>query len=1765
MLDLLHYRVLSLLSENSKTSVYRALRQSDQSPVILKTLTANYPSISEVAKLKHEYDITRNLDVPGISIPYALEEPQSKPMLVLEDFGGQDLTHWLRANILPIERIVWIAQQLAETLGQLHQKRIIHKDIKPQNIIFNPDTNQLKLGDFSIASRLSKENPTISSPNLIEGTLAYMSPEQTGRMNRVVDYRTDFYSLGITLYELLTGQLPFQSNDLMELVHCHIAKVPPPPHAFNPEVPKALSAIVLKLLAKTAEARYQSAYGIKADFETCLRQWQTKRTVTTFTLAQQDQRGTFSIPQKLYGRETEVQKLLAAFDRVAQGTTEMMLVSGYSGIGKSALVNEVHKPITRQRGYFISGKFDQFQRHIPYASLIQAFRELVRQLLTETEAQIATWRAKLTTALGNNGQVIVDVIPEVELILGPQPEVSELPPSEAQNRFNLVFRTFIHVFTEKEHPLVMFLDDLQWADAASLQLIQLLVTDPDSQYLLMLGAYRDNEVSSTHALIQTLSAIQTTGATLHTLPLRPLDLDHISALVSDTLHTTTTVVSPLAQLLHQKTQGNPFFLTQLFKYLYIEDVIQFNLKTGQWQWVLDNAFTIEITENVVDLMVREIQKLDDSTQTVLQLAACVGNQFDLDILAIVNEKSASATAAELWNALQSGLIVPLNDAYKIPQVVEDCATLKIPYKFLHDRVQQAAYSLIPNGEKQQVHLKVGRLLWKNTPSDEIDERIFDIVNPLNIGSSLMTDPTECLQLAQLNLQAGCKAKAANAYDSAAEYLEMGRILLPNNIWDVGYDLALRLYTEAVEVEYLLTRFETAQTLSEIVSTQAQTLLDKVKIYVLKIEFFIAQNQMLEAIDTALPVLELLGYPLIMDPNLLKLVRPLPQLDELATYPEMQDPEKLAVIQILAIISGPAYQARPEILSFINYRCKNLCLEYGHSPLAAYAYGLVIFPLDVALTYQCGQIALHILEQYPSDALKCKVNMLFNSFIGHWKEPHYLTINALEKTVQMGIETGDVVYAAYCAMFSCGYMMLTGMSLEEVGPAQQRYVDLLVKLKQDHGLYPAKTWRQLTQNLCGEAPDVLQLRGDYLNQQEVEHLESVQNQMLLFFVYCAEMILAYVMKDGEAVQDKLRAAAQYKVAVFASMLSGGFVFYETLVLLATYVDLPSEEKTTGWEKIQANTAQLAEWANHAPHNYQSKHELVLAEQARIQNRPLEAMEYYDRAIATAQVNRFSVEVGIAAERAAEFYQGLGREKIAQQYLLNAIYGYERWGAKAKVAALQKNSPILSRKGQQQVSSTFSVGTTLTQHTQSITGSLGKDFDLNTVIKAAQVLSGEIVFSKLISQLMSLALENAGAQLGYLLLIEQNQLTIAAVGQLDQTTDVESDAATDIDVEIHQPIPSDTPFPLSLIQYVQRTREPMVLHNAAENGLFVDDPYIVTHQTQSAICMPLLQQGQLVGMLYLENNLITGAFTDEHLQILGILATQAAISLENARFYQTLETKVAERTTQLAAANEEITQLNEQLKTENLRMGAELDIARRVQQMILPKAAELEALAPLAIVGYMNPADEVGGDYYDVLVDDGVITIGIGDVTGHGLESGLVMLMTQTIIRTLQELREADPVSFLNTVNSTLYKNLQRMDVDRNLSLAILNYVDGHLSISGQHEKVLLFRANGDLEQIDTIDLGITIGLIENIADFVSQTSFSLQPGDGVILYTDGIPEARNRLDEFYGLERLCGIVRQNWDNPVQLIQERIIADLYNFIGNQKILDDITLLVIKRQGL
>ncbi len=874
-----NYHIIKKIYESANSLVYRAILKANNQAIILKILQENYPTPSELTRYKQEYEITRSLNVDSIVKAYDLQRYENSLVIFLEDFGGQSLKLLLSQSQLSLEEFLTIAIKTTESLAAIHKANIIHKDINPSNIVYNPQTGQLKIIDFGISTRLSQEFLTVCPPNQLEGTLAYIAPEQTGRMNRGIDYRSDFYSLGVTFYELLTNKLPFETTDPMELVHCHIAQQPLPVYELIPDLPLAVSDIIEKLLAKTPEDRYQSAWGIKADLENCLNQLKTIGQISQFPLASQDITEKFHISQKLYGRESEVNQLLTAFEEVSQGTTGMILISGYSGIGKSALVNEIHKPITQQRGQFISGKFDQLKRDIPYAAISQAFQELIRKLLSEPEITLQTWKKKILEALGNNGQIIIDVIPEVEKIIGKQPPVEQLGRTESQNRFNLFFQRFLDIFCQKEHPLVIFLDDLQWADLPSLNLIEQLMSDPDNQYFLMIGAYRDNEVSPTHLLMHTLEKINQAKVSVNQITLYPLKINQINQLIADTLSCSTEFSKPLTELVAKKTGGNPFFLTQLLYSLYQDNLLVFNPyqsfnpednQQGYWQWDIEKIESVSITDNVVELMVSKIEKLDETTQQVLKLASCIGSHFNLEILSIVNNKSQIVTARELQSALDEGLIIPLDNNYKVPLLwnPEELSNNSsdtsfqyftyIPYKFLHDRVQQAAYSLIREEEKKQVHLQIGRLLLKNIQEDELQNNIFDIVNHLNEGSALITEQLEKDELAKLNLQAGKKAKASTAYETALNYLETGSKLLAENSWECQYQFTLEFQVLTLEVLYLNTKWKQIEELSATILKKVNNILDQVKVYELVILSYYGQFKPKKSIDNALKILEKLG-------------------------------------------------------------------------------------------------------------------------------------------------------------------------------------------------------------------------------------------------------------------------------------------------------------------------------------------------------------------------------------------------------------------------------------------------------------------------------------------------------------------------------------------------------------------------------------------------------------------------------------------------------------------------------------------------------------------------------------------------------------------------------------------------------------------------------------------------------------------------------------------------------------------------------------------
>jgi PAS domain S-box-containing protein len=1485
------YQIIEKLYESTNSLVYRGHRVGDSQTVILKTLKQAYPPPEKIAWFKREYTITKNLQLRGVVNAYNLENEQNCWLIVMEDFGAESLERLMqKGRQFTLAEFLTITRQIVEILIQVHQCLIIHKDINPSNIVLNPTTGQIKLIDFGISTVLSREKTTLGNPNQLEGTLAYISPEQTGRMNRDIDYRTDFYSLGVTFYELLTNRLPFETTEEMELVHSHIAKQPNFPHALVPEIPHILSEIVMKLMAKNAEDRYQSAYGLKMDLEECHRQWEQTRCLNPFLLGQQDISDRFQISQRLYGRQQEIEQLLAGFERVSQGGKEMMLVRGYSGIGKSVLVREVYRPITRQQGYFISGKFDQFQRDIPYSSLVQAFRFLIEQLLTENEVQISAWRQKLLAALGNNGQIIIDIIPEVELIIGSQSTVAELASMEAQNRFNLVFKNFIQVFAQPEHPLVLFLDDLQWADEASLKLIQLLMTPTESYYLYIIGAYRNNEVTQAHPLMLTLDEISKTEDLVSYITLQPLKLIEVNQLISMTLNVAVETARPLAELVLTKTNGNPFFINEFLKALYSEELLTFDYQLNHWQWDLREIQAQAITDNVVELMAIKVQKLGVATQQVLKLAASIGNQFDLQTLATVYKQSPKKTATDLLPALFNGLVLPLSDAYKLTESdVQGLAeTVTVEYKFSHDRIHQAVYSLIPEADKQAVHLHIGQLLLHGISLEKEDSKIFEIVNQLNLGRQLINRQEERDELARLNLIVGKKAKKSAAYQPAFNYFQVGLSLLGEDYWQRQYDLTLKLYIEAAETKFLIGDLEQMERLIEVVLQKANTLLDKAKVYTLKIQANASQNKLVEAVKIALSILEMMGVVFPKLPSQLDVEKSLEEvksalgkrgikdIEDLVDLPEMTDPEKLAVMDFMFQMIHCCYVTSPPLFTMVVSKMVSLSVKYGNTILSAKAYALYGIVLcgvveDLDGGYKVGQLTLKLLKKFDAKELKPSTFFIVNCFVRHWKEHIRETLTPFLEGYRIGLETGDLHFAAWGIHSCCYFGYYMGKELGELEREMEKASAAISQIQQKHILERHKTYWQAVLNLRGKSEDNCRLIGEHYNEETMRQVYlEINDRNALCEMYLQKLILCYLFQKYPQAIENSTEAEEYVGNAVGTINFAIFHFYDSLARLAMLTDTLNIQQQYILEKVTANQTKMKHWSHHAPMNYLHKYYLVEAELARVLGQHKDAREYYDQAISLATINEYINEEALANELAARFYLGRDQKQVARHYLVDAYYAYQRWGALAKLKDMETRYPQFLASALSKNKATFpSVSKT--------TGGSSEALDLATVLKASQTISSDILLDKLVENLVKIMIENAGAQTGFFILVKEGQLLIKTQGTVEQDKVIVSESVM---------VSTSQHLPLSLINYVERTRENVVLNDATCEGIFTTDPYIIQNQSKSILCTPIIHQGQVIGLLYLENNLSTGAFTPDRLEVLKLLSYQAGISLQNAQLYVAL---------------------------------------------------------------------------------------------------------------------------------------------------------------------------------------------------------------------------------------------------------------------------------------
>jgi len=1426
--------------------------------IVLAVLpAAEHPTPQSLGRLAQEYGLKDELDGAWAAKPLELVRDRTRNILVLEDPGGEPLT-WLIGAPMEMASFLRLAIQIAAALGKVHQRGLVHKDVKPANILVNCSDGEVRLTGFGFASRRPRERQSPAPPEQIAGTLAYMAPEQTGRMNRSIDSRSDLYSLGVTLYQMLTGSLPFTASDPMEWVHCHIARKPVPPGERLENVPAVVSQVIMKLLAKTAEERYQTEAGVERDLRRCLAEWEVQRRIGDFPLGQHDTPDRLLIPEKLYGRAREVEILLASFDRIVNsGAPELVLVSGYSGIGKSSVVNELHKVLVPSRGLFASGKFDQYKRDIPYATLAQALQSLVRPLLGKSDAELNGWRDALLEALGSSAQLIVDLIPELKLIIGEQRPVPELPPQHAQSRFQRVFRRFIGVFARPEHPLALFLDDLQWLDAATLDLLEDLLTRSDLKYLMLIGAYRDNEVDAAHPLTRKLDAIRTAGGTVAEITLAALGGEHLGQLFADALRCEPARAAPLAQLVLEKTGGNPFFAIQFMFSLAEEGMLAFDHDAAGWSWDLDRIHAKRYTDNVVDLMLGRLTRLPATTQTALQQMACLGNIAETAMLSIVLGISERQVHAALWPSVRQELVEPRAGAYR----------------FVHDRFQEAAYALIPEGERPAAHLQIGRLLAARTAPQAIEDNVFEIVSQLNRGAALISAAAEREQVAELNLLAGRRAKAATAFAMALTHFSAGEAMLAEDRWERHYALSFALAWHRAECEFVTGEQATAKTRLAELAGRAATLPDLAAVTRLQME----PND--RDIEVGLGYLRRVGIVWSAHPTPEEVAqeyermwrqigeRPIEMLLEL---PRMTDPVACGTMDVLTVLVSPAWYIDESLRRLIIARMANLSLEYGNSDASCLAYivlGTVLGPDfgDYEAGYRFARLGLDLVERFGSDRFKARVYLGFGNWTRHVRTGRPLLRRAFD-AAQQG---GDFNYASFCRHHLVTHLLACGDPLAEVQREAEAGLDFARQARVDLAVDRITGQLQLIRMLRGLTPEFGSFDDAGFNEEQFErHLEADPRLVHAAYWYWIRKLQARVLAGDPAA---IAAAAKAGGLLWTSKAlfeRAEFHFYAALAQAALGDGASAAERALRLEAVTVHHRQLQRWADICPEDFADRAALVGAEIARIEGRELDAMHCYDRAIAAAHASGFIHNEAVANELAARFYAARGFEKIAYAYLRDARYGYLRWGADAKVRQLERLYPRLhvTEDGS-------AVGT--------VSASI-QQMDVATVVKASQAVSSEIELPKLIETLMKIALQNAGADRGLLILSRHNEFWIEAEGRPD------GDAFAV--VMRHAPV-SGPDCPVALLRYVIRTQKTLILDDASRPDPLGDEDYVHRRHPRSILCLPLMKQARLAGLLYFENTLATHAFTPDRVAVLELLAAQAAISLENTLLYSDLQEREA----------------------------------------------------------------------------------------------------------------------------------------------------------------------------------------------------------------------------------------------------------------------------------
>lgn len=1530
------YTITDTLREDEEFTLYRATRSHDHFPVFIKCPTLERSTSSVRNRINHEFALRDELHHEWALSPLAQQGSAGRVALILPDAGYQFLDLLLKENsaaegadaALSMAQFLPIAISMLDALELMHQHDIVHKDINPAHILLAPDFASARLTGFGIATRIPREHQMAVPKEVLAGTFAYMAPEQTGRMNRSVDSRSDLYSIGVVFYQMLTGVLPFQADDAMQWIHCHVARQPSTPAQRRPSIAAAISQIIMKLLAKNAEERYQTAHGLRADLQHCQQQLAQQGTIHSFMLGRHDTSARLLIPETLYGRETQLHVLLDAIARVvATGKPELVLVSGYSGIGKSSLVNELQKAILQPRAIFISGKFDQYKRDIPYSTLAQAFQSLVRQILCQNESELATWRAAISEALGTNAQLMIDLIPELRFIVGEHSAIVSLPPADAQVRFQVAFRHFLAAFATQHHPMILFLDDLQWIDAASLAILEQWIADSSLRHILLIGAYRDKEVNEEHPLWASLAKVRRSHLTMHEIVLTPFLHGDVAHLLADALQADIGQVWPLAQLVHEKTAGNPFFTTQFLSRLADDGLLSFDTESGKWRWDLARIRAEAFADNVVDLMINRLRNLPPATLDALKMLACMGNSAEVSAIAKVCDKSVDETQLDLWHAVHLRLLVR-NGTH---------------YQFQHDRVQEAAYSLTDKEALPALHLKIGRLMVVHLRSAQIEEDIFSIVNHFNQALHLITDKNEQQRLCQFNVIAGKKAKDAIAYVAARHYLQQARALLPADAWQESYQDSFSLHLSLAECEYLQANFDAAEEIFNLIWQHVETDIERAQVMVMQIALYQISGKFERAASASMGALRMFGIDFHEDDETMREIFKQQYLQILAEVqrheiaklielPYNQDPSIRVALDVFAGLGASVYAAVPDLFPLIVLKGMRLVLDHGNCEAACSAYARFAMVLvsrgEIGMAAEFSQLALNLNERYKDAKRRGQLLYIDGAFVSCWHQPIAHSIAILEEGYETCLEFGNLPSAGFCALFAVWHPFERGDPLDDVAKVTRKYIGL-ARHSHNHVISEAIQLNfQFIQCLQGKTLGLTSFSTDsFIEEEAFERIRTAGFANGVARYHVLRQMICFTFGQYEAALEAAEHASRDVQYVAATMYHVNRTFYYALTITMLAKKFSPSQRADHLPKLAEVLAKLEQWASFCPQNFNTRLFLLRAEIEKIEDRPENAMSWYDQAISAARENGFLHYEALANELAARFYYELDFEKIANSYLRDARYCYLKWGAAGKVAQLGREFTWLEVRATQ--------GLGVVQH----------QFEMMGVIKASQSLSGVIELHSLLDILLNIVMQHAGAERAVLALPQDCHLELAAQAwQNENSCQVELAKGSPILTQSD----SDT-APQQLMQYVAQHMHMLLLEDAQAPHAWSNEAYFQQNNPRSVLCLPLQKQAKLVGVLYLESHQVGNVFHPERVAVLKLLVSQAAIALENATLYQNLkeenrvrrsaelalqqyrdelEVTVAERSAEILRQKEEVEQQKESVELAQRNISVLSEIGREI---------------------------------------------------------------------------------------------------------------------------------------------------------------------------------------------------------------------------------------------